>query len=77
MNLKWMIDGVSNHNLLWPFCCPNILILTCRTYIRGDSAQPKVCRCSLCRGYRLRAYVNLGLIKQLADVGTALSWVIA
>lgn len=27
MNLKWMIDGVSNCNPLWPFCCPNICFL--------------------------------------------------
>ena len=73
MNLKWMIDGVSNHNPLWPFCFPNTFILMCRIYIRADSAQHKVCSCSLCREHRIQGYVIVGLIKQLADVGTALS----
>jgi hypothetical protein len=73
MNMKWMVDGVSNHNPLRPFCCPNILILTCRIYIRGDSAQHKVYPYSFCREHCLQAYVVVGLIKQLADVGTALS----
>lgn len=75
MNLKWVVDGVSNHNALWPFChgCSNIFILACRIYIRGDFAQHKVCSCSLCREYRIQLYAIVGLVKQLADVGTALS----
>ncbi len=72
MNLKWMIDGVSNYNPLLPFVSQH-LDGTRRMYIREDSAQHKVCPSSLLKEYRIQTHAIVGLIKQLADVGTALS----
>jgi hypothetical protein len=73
MNLKWMIDGVSHDSPTFPFCALKPTIGTCRSYIVGHSAQRKVCTFSLRHECRVQTCAVIGLIKQLADVGTALS----
>jgi len=72
MNLKWVIDGVSDRIPSFPFCIST-----------SQLARQNVHPGAFCTAQGMHAfapqemsretYAVVGLIKQLADVGTALS----
>jgi hypothetical protein len=73
MNIKWVVDGVSDYCLYVSFSVLRSGLAFFRLYVREDSAQHRVCVPSPSMKCPVRTLVAIGLIKQLADVGTALS----
>ena len=72
MNLKWVVDGVSNYSPLFYIYAPTpqLAYLECAI---GAILHGTRYVLSLCNECRSQTTAIIGLIKQLADVGTALS----